>query len=255
MTFRLWSLLAVPCLFARAGFAQAPARQPTPGAAAAAAPSPPLLHTQIDLGFVATAGNSSVRTLNVGEQLAVQPGQWKFTQSFTLVSGYTAGVETANNLKVGLRADYEVGPRLRVYALGTYFRNRFAGVARRFEEAAGLAYGVLAGPQVVFDLEAGAGRNQQRGASGPVQQYWVSRLAGHLKVNFTALAYAEQKVELLSDLENTDNELLNTETSLAAPLSQHIALKVGYRVRFASQPEPTFKKTDTVLSAGLQLEF
>ena len=70
-----------------------------------------------------------------------------------------------------------------------------------------------------------------------------------------ANAYAEQKVELISDLQQFDNELLNTETSLAAPLSTHVALKLGYTVRFVSQPQPTFRKTDTVLSAGVQLQF
>jgi len=228
--------------------------QPAAARTPPAAP-PPLLHTQIDLGFVNTAGNSSVRTLNAAEQFVVQPVPWKFTQTFTIVNGYSGGVETANNLKAGVRADYAVGPRLKLYGFLTYYRDRFAGVARRFEEAGGLAYGVLTGPTHLLDVEAGAGRTQQAGTSGPVQQYWISRLALLYRVNFTTLAYAEQKVELLSDLEDLPNELLNTESALVAPLSQHVALKLGYTARFANRPQPTFQETDTVLSAGLQLQF
>ena len=248
MTVRHCFAFAALCL----GFG-APVAAQTP--AAPAPPPPPLVHLQIDLGFVNTAGNSSVRTLNVGEQLVVQPAPWKFTQSLSLVDAYTSGVETANELKAGLRADHAVGARFKVYGLLGFYRNRFAGVARRFEESAGLSYSVLAGPTHLLDVEAGAGRTQQAGPTGPVQQYWLSRLALRYRINFTTLAYAEQKVELLSDLQDLPNELLNTETALAAPLSRNVALKLGYTVRFANRPQPTFKKTDTVLSAGLQLQF
>ena len=235
------------CHAALAGAQAAPAQPP--------APKPPLLHTQIDLGLVSTAGNTSVRTLNAAEQLVVRPGAWTFTQTFAIVNGYTSGVESANNLKVGLRADRTVIDGLRVYALGTFYRNRFAGIARQFEEDVGLAYSILAGPKHVLDVEVGSGQNQQAGSDGSKRSYWTSRVAAHYKYSFATAAYAEQKVELISDLQGLDNELLNTETSLAAPLSTHVALKLGYTVRFASQPQPGFKKTDTVLSAGLQLQY
>ncbi len=243
------AILAALCLAAAVpGAAQTGAPAPPP-------PPPPLVHVQIDLGLVSTAGNTSVRTINAAEQVVVRPGAWTFTQSFAIVNGYTSGVETANNLKVGLRADRAVGAGFRVFALGTFYRNRFAGVARQLEEDVGLAYGVLAGPKHVLDVESGGGRIETKGSDGTSTDYWTSRIAAHYRFNFAANAYAEQKVELISDLQGLDNELLNTETSLAAPLSTHIALKLGYTVRFASQPQPTFKKTDTVLSAGLQLQF
>jgi len=247
---RALAAVAALCAAAAAPLAAqgAPAAPPPP-------PKPPLLHTQIDLGLVSTAGNTSVRTLNAAEQLVVRPGAWTFTQSLAVVDGTTGGVETANNLKVGVRADRTIGAGFRVFALATFYRNRFAGVARQFEEDLGLAYGVLAGPTHILDVEAGSGRNQLTGTDGTTAGYWTSRVAARYRFTFAPNAYAEQKAELISDLQSLDNEQLNTETSLAAPLSTHIALKLDYAVRFVSQPQPTFKKTDTVFSAGLQLQF
>jgi putative salt-induced outer membrane protein len=246
MKHRLWpfvvAVLAVPAV----AVAQAPAPAPAP---------PPLIKAQIDLGFVSTSGNTSVRTLNVGEQLVVNPGAWKFTQAFSVVNSSTADVETVNTLTAGVRADYSVGSRFRFFALGTFSRNRFAGIARRFEEAVGLAYGVLTGPTNILDVEAGGGRNQQTGTTGPSQQFWVSRVAVHYKLNFTSHAYFEQKAEDLADLQNLKNMFINTESSLVAPISSTVALKLGYMVRYANQPQPGFKKADTILSAGLQLQF
>jgi len=256
---RWYWLVAAATLAAPTGaVSQTPAPAPAPAAAPApvpAPPPPPLIKAQIDLGFVSASGNSSVRTLNIGEQLAVRPEPWKFTETFAIIDGYTSGVETVNTLTAGLRADYSVGSRFRLYALGNFTRNRFAGIASRFEEAAGLAYGLLAGPTNFLDFEAGAGRNQQTGAAGPLQQYWVGRLAVHYKLNFTNRAYFDQKVEDLGDLQNLKNMLVNSESSVVAPISNNVGLKLGYIVHFANQPQPGFKKADTILSAGLQLQF
>ena len=247
MTHRIRSLVMAAMAAPAAAMAQAPAATPPPPA--------PLVRTQIDLGLVSTSGNSSVRTVNVGEQLVVKPDPWKFTETFGIVNGYTSGVETVNTLTAGLRADYSVSARFRFYALGDFLRNRFAGIARRFEEAAGLAYGAMTGPRNVLDVEVGAGRNEQTGTTGPSQQYWIGRLAVHDKLNFTSHAYFEQKVEGLADLANAKNTLINTESSLVAPISDNVGLKLGYIVHVANQPQPGFKKADTILSAGLQLVF
>jgi len=262
MNVRLWpwvlaALVAAPAAAVSQTPPPAPAPTPTPAPAPVPPPPPPppLVRTQIDLGFVSTSGNSSVRTLNVGEQVVVKPDPWKFSQTFAIVDGYTSGVETVNTLTAGLRADYSVGARFRLFALGTFTRNRFAGIARRFEEALGLAYGVLTGPINVLDVEAGAGRNQQAGLMGSSQEFWVSRLAVHYKLNFTSRAYFDQKVEDLSDAQNLKNMLINTESSVVAPISNNVGLKLGYIVHFANQPQPGFKKADTILSAGLQLQF
>jgi putative salt-induced outer membrane protein YdiY len=248
MTHRIWTFIVGALAAPATGMAQTPVPAPTPVAA-------PLIRTQIDLGFVSTGGNSSIRTLNVGEQLVVKPDPWKFTQTFAIVDGYTGDVETVNTLTAGLRADYAVGSRFRVYALGHFTRNRFAGIARRFEENVGLTYGLWNGPTSILDLEAGAGRNQQTGSMGPLQQFWISRLAMRYKVNFTSRAFVEQKIENLADVENLKNLLINTESSLVAPISNNVGLKLGYIVHFANEPQSGFKKADTILSAGLQLLF
>ncbi len=233
-----------------------------PALPAAAQVAPPVAapgprwRAEVDLGYVSTAGNSKLRTLNVGEQAAFNPGLWRFSETFSTVSGYTNDSETASTIKGGLRADYAVGTRFRLFALGSYTRDRFAGIARRFEEATGVAYGLLKEPRHMLDFEAGAGRTQQTSTAGVPQQYWVSRLAMRYRLNLTTRASFEQKAELLSDLQNVTNLLVNTESSLVAPVLSNVGLKVGYVVRFANEPPaPAIRKTDTVLSSGLQLLF
>ncbi len=229
----------------------APAAAPMPPA-----PPPPLTRTTIDLGFVSATGNTRIRTLNVGEQFILQPGPWKFTQTFAIVNGYTNGLETANNIRAGLRADYAFTPHLRAYAMAGYTRDRFAGIDRRFEEAAGVSYGALVGPEHILDLEAGAGRNQQRGGSGPVLDYWLARVAAHYRWTFRPGTYVDEKLELFQSLQESNEQRTNSELALVAPLVKGLALRFGYVIHYVkTPPDSTFKKTDQVVSMGLQVSF
>jgi putative salt-induced outer membrane protein len=215
----------------------------------------PRWRTTIDLGVVNTTGNSRLRTVNLSEQLVYHAAPLAITQTASVVNGYSAGQEVANSLKAGLRGDYDLAARLRAYGQLVYERNRFAGIARRFEEAAGLSYGALTGPKHVLDLEAGAGVNQQRGTGGPVENFWLARGAARYRYNITGNAYGEEKAEVLENLQTTADTRVNSETALVAPLSRNVALKLGYVVRFDNVPEPGFKKTDQIFSSGLQVVF
>ena len=79
------------------------------------------------------------------------------------------------------------------------------------------------------------------------------------KHNFSELAYVQQTGEYLPNLSDSEAYLVNTETSLVAPLSKKLGLKFGYVIRYNSAP-PTrngtqLKTTDTFFSSGLTFAF
>ncbi len=226
------------------------------GLAQQAAPPPrlpPRWRTQLDLGLTDTRGNSRLTSLSVGEKLEFRPGRWLVTQTLSWVVGRNDSVETANHLKASLRGDYAIRPRLKVFGLAAFERNTFAGLSRRFEESVGLAWSALAGPRSQFDIEAGAGLNQQR--AGRSETFAISRLASRFRHHFTAAAYVEQKAELLSSLDNLDDERVNAETALVAPLARTVSLRLSYQVAFDNVPVPGKKRTDTVFASGIQVVF
>jgi putative salt-induced outer membrane protein len=220
--------------------------------AQAAAPEP-RTRTTIEVGLVAATGNTSIRTLNAAEQFVLRAGAWRFTQSLAVVNGSTNGVETANNIRARVRADVAVASRLRAYAIGAYERNRFAGIRRRFEEQVGFSVGALAGPRHLLEIEAGAGLNQQATTSAPVIDYWLGRAAAHYRLTFRPNTYVDERVEVLQSLETAGNRRVNSEAAVVAPLSSRIALRFGYAVRFNNDPPDDKKKTDQVVSSGLQI--
>ena len=59
-----------------------------------------------DLGFVSATGNTNVTTLTVGDKIVHTDGYWMFTQAGTYVSSETNNKQSANQLRLGVRADY-----------------------------------------------------------------------------------------------------------------------------------------------------
>lgn len=208
-----------------------------------------------DLGFVNAAGNTSVTSFNLGEVLTHVRGAWKLEQRFAALYGRTDGEKSAEQFRAGLRGDYAVSERVGFYGLAGWDRNEFAGISRRFEEGAGLAVKAVAEARTTLDVEAGLGATQQRSTAGLSTSFLSGRAAARLKQMLAETAYLQQAVEFLPNFEEGDDYRILSETSLVAPLSAAIALKASYVIRFDNLPEPGFKKTDRVLTTGVQVNW
>jgi len=219
-----------------------------------AKPAKPVSLT-FDLGFVNAAGNTRVTTLNGAEHLKVAPAdsRWQFAEALSTVYGRNEDSVTADQLTAMARVDYTVVTRLHVFVGGTYQRDRFAGIGRRFEEIAGVALQLVSRPHDVLGTELGAAVTQQRSTAAVEDNFVALRFAASYKHNLTDNAFVQQSVELLPNVQEFKDLRINSETALVAPIAKQIALRLSYVVRFDNVPEPGFLKTDRVLSSGVQI--
>jgi putative salt-induced outer membrane protein len=206
-----------------------------------------------DMGFVNTAGNSEVTTLNVGEKLIHLRGNVTFKQNFALIYGRTDGSTTTSQWRTGVRGDVAVSSGISLFALGGFDRNRFAGIERRFEEGVGVAFKLVRTEHTKVELEAGLSLTQQRSTLDLSNNFSAARSAALFQYTFRPSAYLLQTVEVLPNLEETEDLRINPETALVAPLSRRLAIKISYVLRYDKLPEPGFKKTDRLLTSGLQV--
>lgn len=213
------------------------------------------LNATVDLGFVNTAGNTDVTTLNFGEKVGYLTAPWRFSQFVSVVYGQNGGVETADQWKTGVRADYRFVARFGAYGLVSFERNRFAGIGRRFEEAGGVAYQVVAAPRDALDIETGINFVQQGDLALVTNSFAAGRFATVFKHQLTTAAYVQESAEALLNLKTSDDIRVNSETALVAPISKRIALKASYVIRYDNVPEAGFQKTDRILTTGLQIVF
>jgi len=212
-----------------------------------------------NLGYVQTSGNTRLSTVNVGEKLTFRPGlRWTFGQTASWVYGKTNGVESANQILAGVRGDYAIAGRLSAFGLVNYERNPFAGIARRFEELAGLSWKAVATPKHVLTMDLGLGNNQQL-TGGVTSSFFVARFAPTYRYNLSDKAYFEEAVEFLENLKTTGDLRTTSSTVLVAPLTSSIAIRLGYLMRYDAEPalqtapSTYFKKLDTIFTTGIQL--
>ena len=224
-------------------------------AAAQGAPAARVTKLTFDLGYVNVSGNTSVTTFNVGERLVHTAGRWTYTQTATALFGQTDGSTTAEAYEAGVRGDYKLGKRLSAFGLGTWFRNAFAGVARRFSEGVGLSLRAIQAPHDSLNVEGSLSFNQERSVAGVSNSFAASRAALVYKHAFGTAAVFTQNLELISNLENSDDQRVNSETALAAPISKQVAFKAAYVIRYDHQPEPGFQDTDRIITTGIQIAF
>jgi len=208
-----------------------------------------------DFGYVATAGNTRVTTINVAERAVHTRGYWRFEQSFGMVYGENDGEENANLLRAGVGAEYAFRPWVAVATGALYDRNRFAGISRRTEEYLGLVFRVLQAPKDTLRLETGASLTQQTGVDGVANNFPAARAAAWYKRTLSTIAFFLQTFEVIPNLDVTEDYRINSESSLVAPLSRRMALKFGYVVRFDNLPEVGFLSTDRIFASGLQISF
>lgn len=208
-----------------------------------------------DFGYVATSGNTEVTTLSVGETWSRSKGRLSIEQVFGFVRGAQDGVENVNNLRAGLRADYKIDRWFAFFIGGAFDRNTFAGIERRFEEQLGLQWRALAAPSDTLRFEGGASITQQFSVDGQQLNFPAARLAARWRHLFSPASYFQQSVEVIPNLRDQDDYRINTESSVIAPISQRIGIKLSYVIRFDNVPEPTFRTTDRLFTTGIQLSY
>jgi putative salt-induced outer membrane protein len=208
-----------------------------------------------DLGFVSATGNTNLATLTVGDRIVRTDGYWMFTQLGTYVSSETNGKQSANQLRVAVRADYALVPRLSVFGGASYERNTFAGFDSRTDEMAGVSWKAIVAPADSMHVDAGGVLTQESHVDGTTQRYPSARAAMSYKHQFSKLAYFRQFAEYIPNLQTSGSYRFNTESTLVAPISAHVGIKVSYAIRFDSRPQPGFGTTDRLLTTGIQVSY
>jgi len=209
-----------------------------------------------DIGFVNTTGNAEITSVSVGQALKFSAGPWSLAQTFGVVYGENAGTVNTSLWRGGLRGDRKIGSGISLFALSAWDRNTFAGIDSRLEEGLGMGIAAIDTERRKLSFELGAGAVQQwNSGSGGYGTFPSARAAGVFRQNFTSTAYIQQSVEVLPNLDESKDLRINTESALVAPISSHIGLKMSYIIRYDGLPQPTFKKTDGILTTGLQITY
>lgn len=240
--------------------AQAGTTTPATTASAPVATPPPKPPHSVkftgDLGYVSTAGNSSVQTLNLGNKVTAKFGLITVSQQFSVVHGRSKGKTVSSLYRAALRGDYALQSGFGLYGSINYERNVFAGLASRVATATGVTAQLVADPAHRLTVEGGVSVNAQRSvdpSTRPNQDFLGGRAATAYTHKLGPKASFAQTVELLPNFREGDDLRINTESTIVAPITKEVGVKISYVIRYDGQPQPGFQPTDRLFTSGIQI--
>jgi putative salt-induced outer membrane protein YdiY len=240
-----------------------------------------------ELALVQTGGNSESFTLSLRDTFS-----WSWSENSKLtaeVFGLRAesttrvlvneggeviedNVEEVTGEQYLLAAKYS---RVFTERLGWYTdigweRNRLSGLESRFTGGGGFSYFFIRNAVQELAGEAGAGYRSEEPVTGVREEFPFLRLFGRWERAISGTSSFETDLEIIQNLEDTDDTVANFLAAVTAKISAKMALRVSYTATYRTQPivvevegddpsEPPglfeFDKADTILSASLVIDF
>jgi putative salt-induced outer membrane protein len=232
------------------------------GAQAADAPKKNL-EVSGNAGFAQTNGNANALTTNFGNKLKYSLKGWALGQDLAFFYGEAENKVNANFWNGGLRAERRLTSRLGLFVATRFDRNVLQGIASRFEEGFGLDAKLVVAAKDKLNMQLGGSMFQVNLTPGSTTEgkrhFPAARVGLDYKHSFSELAFFQQTAEYLPNLSERGVYLVNTESSVVAPLSKRLGLKFGFLVRYNSTPPErngaVLKQTDTFFSSGLTFSY
>ena len=214
--------------------------------------------------LVAVTGNSD--SISLG-------GTEKFTaKKKTITDIFTSGVTyvrddvfndalpattTGRDIFVKNKLLWEFYPKIYIYGGAGWLTHQGAGIDNEMDALTGLGYKLLASDKQSLSLEAGYNL-KDRDRIAPFSDEGVTHNASlgfDYLWQITDKASLENETDTLLDLQMPERVRITSLTELEVGIVKHLAVSLGFKIRFDNRPVPTFKKLDTTSTAGIVVLF
>ncbi|MGB9464877.1 MAG: DUF481 domain-containing protein [Candidatus Acidiferrum sp.] len=224
----------------------------------------------LDTGLSLTKGNSDSLTYSLSGKAARVTDRDKISVYTTAIYTNSAinGVTTttAHAIRGGVRGDLNVSDKLFVFGFTDFEYDQFQDLDLRNVIGGGLGYHVINTKNTTFDVFAGGSYDADffgalaATATTPATPA-ITRKSGEIVLGETFNAKLNNRTTLTEqfslypNVSNTGSYRFQFDTTAATKLKNWLSWQVTYSDRYLSDPLPTFKKNDLLLSTGLRLTF
>jgi putative salt-induced outer membrane protein len=232
-----------------------------------------------EFGFAAARGNSHTENLNAKLGLSQENELWK--NSFTLTGLRSKGdvtvvdangepitqfSTTANRYEGGASVGYKFDPRSYLVSALRYEHDDFGANVWQGIVSVGYGYIALKNARTELSFEIGPGYKRYQPAGyyidyddgtsvwikPPVEHEIVARGLINWKHQLTANTKLEDTVLLEA---GSKNKYYQNDAGLAVSMTEKLALKLGYQVRYNSNTQPGTMSTDQLYTTNLVYNF
>jgi putative salt-induced outer membrane protein YdiY len=232
------------------------AAQPAPAQTPASAPPPPpLWDVQVGASFVGTSGNSDTSSTGADFIAHRRGDAWGLESAATLVRTSSDGVATAERYLGTVRGQRKLTPIVGLSTGIRLERDRFAGLDARSILDGGLSWSLVNHPEWTLDgVTSVAWLHESRTIDVSVNDP-IGVLQLLSRIPFGTAGDTTQRFTYYPDFKTTSAYRSEAEVTAQAAMTAHLALKIGYLLRYSNLPVVGFKKTDNTTTASVVLRW
>jgi putative salt-induced outer membrane protein len=211
--------------------------------------------TDLELGYVSTAGNSDTSSLKVRADTKREGDVWRYIAHFDALNTEEDGSRSAEKYFFSNKLDYKISARSYVFGYASYEEDRFSGYDWQAVGAAGYGYRILENDTMTWDLEAGPGyrvSNVSDNTLSDNEHEVILRAYTKYEWRLTENATFEQELGAES---GGDKTVTRSVTSLKSTIIGALAMKLSYSVRYTDNVPPGTEHTDTETAVTLVYSF
>lgn len=225
-------------------------------------PPPPLWDVQLGASFVGTSGNSD--TASTGADLVAHRRGlvWQIESAATAVRTNSNDVTTAERYLSMIRGQRKLTPTVGVSTGAKLERDRFSGLDFRSILDVGLSWVLVHRPEWTLDGVTSLAWLHEARTAPPGSNISIASIDDPVgvfqvvsRIPFGGSGDTTQRFTYYPDFQASSAYRTETELSAQAAMNAHLALKVGYLVRYSNDPVPGFKKTDITTTASVVLRW
>lgn len=224
-----------------------------------------------EAGFAMTSGNTQSENLNIKFNIKKEDPLWKYGFYFNALrsKGEVNGSYdvTANQYETGASAGYKFDERSYMVGAARYQDDEFSPYTYQFVLSLSYGYTVVKNPMTEFFVEIGPGYRrldpqpyEVTSGDPPV----TSEIDPGAENNFVGrglMAY-KHKFNDSTTFENvslveagSNNTYFQNDAGLSVSMSDRLALKLGYQIRYNSEVRETLDKTDQLITTNVVFKF
>jgi putative salt-induced outer membrane protein YdiY len=211
----------------------------------------PAWDLKIGLSYVATGGNTD--TTSAGSELDFHRRWplWQLHIAANALRASNAGVTTAERYHLSLRGERDLDARLALTAGWLGERDRFAGYDLRSVLNGGVSWTVpTPGRWTVGTIGALTWTRQEQTVGGSSDAFGaLAQVKAEYALSDTSDVRGD--VAVYNSFEDSKDWWTDGGIGVEASLNAHLALKLGYRIRYDNLPVAGFIRTDTTTAASL----
>ncbi len=208
---------------------------------------------EVELGYLASSGNTQTESLNGKIALDYAGEQWK---NALLASGvYTTdeGETSAERYAAADTVSWNVSARDYLFGAVDWEKDLFGGVRERLSETVGYGRHVLTGPVHLLDLELGAGARQtQANDTGERQNDTIVRARAAYQ---WALSETSRFRQTLKSESGESNTYVESVSELKLSIVGNLYAVLSYTVHHNTDVPAGNEKTDTFTAVNLSYSF